>query len=115
MVWAFGNRTTALRRVRRAREAGRDQHASRAKSWRSYRNKRSRWVGGRNAVTVTDVRLDAMAAARYYGCLTIMTIDFLASGMSWGGVIAQTHRGVGYEVRVNWLTGGVDVVPHRPL
>jgi general secretion pathway protein H len=35
--------------------------------------------------------------------------------MSCGGVIALTHLGVGYEVRVNWLTGGVDVVPHRPL
>ena len=56
-----------------------------------------------------------MLAARYCGRLTGMTIDFFASGMSCGGVIAPAHLGVGGEVRVNWLTGGVDVVPHRPL
>ena len=64
---------------------------------------------------MTEVRLDATLAARYCGGLTSMTIEFFASGMSCGGVIAPTHLGVGYEVRVNWLTGGVDVVPHRPL
>jgi general secretion pathway protein H len=64
---------------------------------------------------MTDVQLDAMLAARYYGRLTGMTIDFFASGMSYGGVIVLAHLGVGYEVCVNWLTGGVDVVPHRPL
>ena len=75
----------------------------------------ARWVGGRSAVRVTDVRLDAMLAARYYGRLTGMTIEFFPSGMSRGGVIALAHLGVGYEVCVNWLTGGVDVAPHRPL
>ena len=61
------------------------------------------------------VQLPAMLAARCYDRLTGMTIDFFPSGMSCGGVIALTRLGVGYEVRVNWLTGGVDVVPHRPL
>ena len=27
------------------------------------------------------------------------------------GAIALTRQGVGYQVRVNWLTGGVEVVP----
>jgi general secretion pathway protein H len=62
-----------------------------------------------------DVRLDALLAQRCYDRLTALTIDFFPSGMSCGGVIALTRSGVGYEVRVNWLTGGVDVVPHRPL
>jgi general secretion pathway protein H len=31
--------------------------------------------------------------------------------MSCGGVIALTRSGVGYEVRVNWLTGGIEIVP----
>jgi general secretion pathway protein H len=31
--------------------------------------------------------------------------------MSCGGVVRLTRLGAGYEVRVNWLTGGVDVVP----
>jgi general secretion pathway protein H len=71
--------------------------------------------GGRIVQLPADVQLDAMLAARCYDRLTGMTIDFFPSGMSCGGVIALTHLGVGYEVRVNWLTGGVDVVPHRPL
>jgi general secretion pathway protein H len=42
------------------------------------------------------------------------TIRFFPSGMSCGGVLLLTRLDVGYEVRVNWLTGGVDVVPrHR--
>ena len=68
--------------------------------------------GGRVVQLPADVRLDAMLATRCYDRLTGMTIDFFPSGMSCGGVIALTHLGVGYEVRVNWLTGGVDVVPH---
>ena len=39
------------------------------------------------------------------------TISFFPSGMSCGGVIALTRLGVGYQIRVNWLTGGVEVVP----
>jgi general secretion pathway protein H len=31
--------------------------------------------------------------------------------MSCGGTLALTRLGVGYQVRVNWLTGGVEVVP----
>jgi len=30
--------------------------------------------------------------------------------MSCGGAIALTRLGVGYQVRVNWLTGAVEVV-----
>jgi general secretion pathway protein H len=62
-----------------------------------------------------DVRIDALLASRCYDRPAGMTIDFFPSGMSCGGVIAMTRLGFGYEVRVNWLTGGVDVVPHRPL
>jgi general secretion pathway protein H len=35
--------------------------------------------------------------------------------MSCGGVIALTRLGVGYQIRVNWLTGGVEVVPLEPI
>ncbi|HZZ63080.1 MAG TPA: prepilin-type N-terminal cleavage/methylation domain-containing protein [Roseiarcus sp.] len=38
------------------------------------------------------------------------TIDFFPSGASCGGVIALSRQGVVYQVRVNWLTGGVEVV-----
>ena len=35
--------------------------------------------------------------------------------MSCGGAVTLTRYGVGYEVRVNWLMGGVEVVAHRNL
>jgi general secretion pathway protein H len=38
-------------------------------------------------------------------------ITFFPTGMSCGGVIALTRAAAGYEIRVNWLTGGVEVVP----
>ena len=42
-------------------------------------------------------------------------IDFFPSGMSCGGVLALARPGMGFEVRVNWLTGGVDIVPQKLL
>ncbi len=41
------------------------------------------------------------------------SIDFFPSGMSCGGTIALARPGMGYEVRVNWLTGGVEIVPQE--
>ena len=42
------------------------------------------------------------------------SIAFFPTGMSCGGVVTLSRLGIGYEVRVNWLTGGVEVVPlHR--
>jgi general secretion pathway protein H len=38
------------------------------------------------------------------------TISFFATGMSCGGTIVLSRLGVGFEVRVNWLTGGVEIV-----
>ena len=40
----------------------------------------------------------------------LSTISFFASGMSCGGTVALTRADVGYEVRVNWLTGRVEIV-----
>ena len=37
------------------------------------------------------------------------TISFFATGMSCGGTIVLSRLGTGFEVRVNWLTGGVEV------
>ena len=58
-----------------------------------------------------DVRFEAILAARCNNRPAGPTIRFFASGMSCGGTIALTRLGVGYQVRVNWLTGGVEVVP----
>jgi len=62
-----------------------------------------------------DVAFDALLAARCNQRPAGPTIQFFASGMSCGGTIALTRLGTGYEVRVNWLTGGVDVVPSERL
>ena len=58
-----------------------------------------------------DVRFEAILAARCNNRPAGPTIRFFASGMSCGGALALTRLGVGYQVRVNWLTGGVEVVP----
>jgi general secretion pathway protein H len=58
-----------------------------------------------------DVKFEAILAARCNQRPAGSTIRFFASGMSCGGAIALTRLGVGYQVRVNWLTGGVEVVP----
>jgi general secretion pathway protein H len=58
-----------------------------------------------------DVRFEAMLAARCNQRPAGASIDFFASGMSCGGALALTRLGVGYQVRVNWLTGGIEVVP----
>jgi general secretion pathway protein H len=58
-----------------------------------------------------DVKFDALLAARCNQRPAGSTINFFASGMSCGGAIALTRLGVGYQIRVNWLTGGVEVVP----
>jgi general secretion pathway protein H len=66
---------------------------------------------GRVIRVPADVRFDAILAARCNNRPAGSDIRFFASGMSCGGTIALTRLGVGYEVRVNWLTGGVEVVP----
>jgi general secretion pathway protein H len=62
-----------------------------------------------------DVHFEALLAARCNQRTAGAAIDFFGSGMSCGGTIALTRLGVGYEVRVNWLTGGVEVVPATAL
>jgi general secretion pathway protein H len=64
---------------------------------------------GRVVRVPNDVGFDAVLAARCAQRPAGPTIRFFASGMSCGGVIALSRLGTGYEIRVNWLTGGVEV------
>jgi general secretion pathway protein H len=66
---------------------------------------------GRVVRLPNDVTFDAALASTCNQRRAGETIRFFASGMSCGGVLAFTRLGVGYQVRVNWLTGGVEVVP----
>jgi general secretion pathway protein H len=70
---------------------------------------------GRAVRVPDDVAFDALLAERCNQRPAGSTIQFFSSGMSCGGAIALTRLGVGYEIRVNWLTGGVEVVPRTLL
>ena len=57
-----------------------------------------------------DVRFDALLPKTCNRQAALSTISFFADGMSCGGAIALTKRNAGVEIRVNWLTGRVEVV-----
>jgi general secretion pathway protein H len=57
-----------------------------------------------------DVIVEAALAARCNGRSGGTSIRYFASGMSCGGVISLKRPGSNFEVRVNWLTGEVEVV-----
>jgi general secretion pathway protein H len=62
-----------------------------------------------------DVKFEALLPENCNHRPVFASISFFASGMSCGGVIALTHLDVGYEIRVNWLTGRIEVVPRGRL
>ena len=66
---------------------------------------------GSTVVLPRDVGFDALLASRCNQRAAGRTIDFFPSGMSCGGTIALLRPGGGFQVRVNWLTGGVEIVP----
>jgi general secretion pathway protein H len=57
-----------------------------------------------------DVVFDALLPERCEGRPALSAISFFATGMSCGGTIRFTRLGSWFEVRVNWLTGGIDIV-----
>jgi general secretion pathway protein H len=62
-----------------------------------------------------DVVLEALLPERCDGRPALSTISFFATGMSCGGSIRLTRLGNWFEVRVNWLTGGIDIVARDAL
>jgi general secretion pathway protein H len=72
-------------------------------------------VTGRVIRLPGDVTLDAILASRCADRNAGRSIDFFPSGMSCGGTIALSRPGMGFEVRVNWLTGGVEIVSQKLL
>jgi general secretion pathway protein H len=57
-----------------------------------------------------DVHFDALFPETCHQHAALSTISFFANGMSCGGTIALTRLDTGYEVRVNWLTGRIEIV-----
>jgi general secretion pathway protein H len=72
-------------------------------------------VTGRIIRLPSDVSLQATLASRCADRPVGRSIDFFPSGMSCGGTIALARPGTAFEVRVNWLTGGVEIVPQKLL
>ena len=62
-----------------------------------------------------DVAFDAVLATRCADRPAAEQIVFFASGMSCGGVLSLARPGGGYRIRVNWLTGRIEIVPITPL
>jgi general secretion pathway protein H len=62
-----------------------------------------------------DVVFEALLPERCDGRPALSTISFFATGMSCGGNIRLTRLGNWFEVRVNWLTGGIDIVARDAL
>ena len=57
-----------------------------------------------------DVRFDALLPKTCRQRASLSTISFFANGMSCGGTIALTRLDTGFEIRVNWLTGRIEIV-----
>src|ERR1043166_460011 len=68
-------------------------------------------VTGRAVRLPNDIAVEALLAKRCDQRAAGRTIDFFPSGRSCGGTIELTRLGKGFQVRVNWLTGGIELVP----
>src|SRR5262249_53525679 len=67
-------------------------------------------VTGRAVRLPNDIAVEALLARRCDDRAAGRTIDFFPSGRSCGGTIALTRLGKGFQIRVNWLTGGIELV-----
>ena len=66
---------------------------------------------GRLVQLPQDVGFNAILASQCRQQAAGTTIQFLPSGMSCGGTLFLSRLGTTFEVRVTWLTGGVEIVP----
>jgi general secretion pathway protein H len=65
---------------------------------------------GQSVQIPADIGFDAVLAQVCRRRAAGTTIDFFPSGMSCGGTIILSRLGTTFEIRVNWLTGGVEIV-----
>ena len=72
-------------------------------------------ASGRVVQLPADVTFNAILANQCGGHATGAAIEFLPSGMSCGGTIFLSRPGARFEIRITWLTGGVEVVPANIL
>ncbi len=72
-------------------------------------------ASGQTVHVPEDVRFETLLPRNCDNRPVVASISFFASGMSCGGVIVLAKFDAGYEIRVNWLTGRIDVVPSAGL
>lgn len=72
-------------------------------------------AGSSNRVLVipADVSFEALLPRTCNERPARSTISFFATGVSCGGTIVLSRLGTGFEIRVNWLTGGIEIVPRQ--
>ena len=68
-------------------------------------------ASGQTVRVPEDVRFETLLPRNCDNRPVVASISFFASGMSCGGVIVLARLDAGYEIRVNWLTGRIEVVP----
>jgi general secretion pathway protein H len=68
---------------------------------------------GRALAIPADVSFEAVLPRTCNERPAHSTISFFATGVSCGGTIVLSRLGTRFEIRVNWLTGGVEIVPHE--
>jgi general secretion pathway protein H len=57
-----------------------------------------------------DVVFEALLPSRCNGRPALSAISFFPNGISCGGTVTLSRLGTRYEIRVNWLTGGIEIV-----
>ena len=72
-------------------------------------------ASGQTVHVPEDVRFETLLPRNCDNRPVVASISFFASGMSCGGVIVLAKFDAGYEIRVNWLTGRIEVVPSGRL
>ncbi|MBO0754107.1 MAG: prepilin-type N-terminal cleavage/methylation domain-containing protein [Bradyrhizobiaceae bacterium] len=68
---------------------------------------------GRELAIPADVSFEAVLPRSCNERPAHSTISFFATGLSCGGTIVLSRLGARFEIRVNWLTGGVEIVPRE--
>ncbi|MGJ5180162.1 type II secretion system protein [Bradyrhizobium oligotrophicum] len=62
-----------------------------------------------------DVRFETVLPRNCDDRPALDSISFFGSGLSCGGVITLAHLDAGYQIRVNWLTGKIEVASNAGL
>ncbi|MEI2736758.1 MAG: prepilin-type N-terminal cleavage/methylation domain-containing protein [Rhodoblastus sp.] len=66
---------------------------------------------GARVILPADVAFSSVLARTCRGAPGDQSIRFFPSGLSCGGSLILSRLGFTLQIRVNWLTGGVEIVP----